>query len=105
MFHLWVFLEQRQQHVAWHFCHAATVDGCYRHSLSITKQVETTREVVATLSIGDDTFIAFVLSRSCFRLSCDFDEPLQQNMRRFARRAAFIVLGEKTLIAFILLDR
>src|SRR5215469_12279806 len=81
MIYLRVLLEQCQQRLARHFCHAARVDGCYRHSLPITEQVETAREVIASLAIGDDAFATFMLPRSCCSAPCNFDETLQDQVQ------------------------
>src|SRR5258707_14086678 len=102
LLNVWMAREERQHGLARPLRHATTVDRRHRHRLPIAQKVQSTREVVATLAIGDDALVAPVIAQTSLSLARNFDEAFEQDMQRLALWAALAVLGEEALTTLIL---
>src|ERR1700726_2152840 len=64
LINLWIALEEGQQCVTWNFRHACTINRCYRHGTTITKQVQSARKIVSSLTVGNDPLVAAIPTSS-----------------------------------------
>ena len=78
-----------------------TVDRGNAHCSSIAKHIESTGEVVAALSIGDNALIALVLSRSRLCPASYFHKSLQNHMHRLTSRLPALTFCEEQCIPVI----
>src|ERR1700738_1737512 len=96
--------EKSGQGLAWHFGNDRVGNSARSDGPAITKQVETTGNVIPTLPVRDNTLVAFIAPCSYRCTASYLDETFQEDMQRLSCRPGGSIFAKEPLIALIAPD-